>query len=166
MNYGEDRDGFHYLATAVKFVRELSGGPRLLEVGGGVQRGCRYLERLAQFDRTVVENDDDKGIRLPGVRCCFGRFENWPADGPYDVVLCLQVLEHVADPAAFASKLFACARVVVLSVPYLWPAGKCREHVHDPINQAKLKAWVGREPDHFSIVRDRKYERLVAVYLQ
>ena len=34
MNYGEDRDDFRYLATAVMFVREFSGGPRLLEVAG------------------------------------------------------------------------------------------------------------------------------------
>ena len=166
MNYGEDRDDFRYLATAVMFVREFSGGPRILEVGGGVQRGCKYLERLPDFERTVIESDEDQGIRLPGVRWFSGQFENWAVDGRYDVVLCLQVLEHVPDPAAFTSKLFSCAPVVVLSVPYLWPAGKCRDHVHDPIDEEKLAAWVGRVPDHSSIVRDRNCRRLVVAYIQ
>jgi hypothetical protein len=108
-SYGGIRDADQYIERAIAFVREFAGGPRLLEVGGGVQRGCTYLERLVDFERTVVDKDQDRGLRLPGVQCHFGRFEDWPVDGPYDVALCLQVLEHVADPAAFAAKLFACA---------------------------------------------------------
>jgi hypothetical protein len=165
-SYGEARERYKYLATAINLVRGLAGGPRLLEVGGGVQRGCKYLERLPAFERTVVEKDQDRGIRLPGVRCCFGRFEDWPVDGRYDVALCLQTLEHVDDPKAFASKLFACAPVVVLSVPYLWPEGGCPGHLHDPIDEAKLASWVGRKPDHVSIARDQGCARLVAAYVQ
>jgi hypothetical protein len=162
MSYGEERDAFQYLVMALMFVRDLSRGPRLLEVGGGMQRGCRYLERLPEFERTVVETDEDRGIRLPGVQWFSARFEDWPVDGAYDVVLCLQVLEHVADPAAFASKLLACAPVVVLSVPYRWRAGRCPDHVHDPIDHAKLANWLGREPDRLSIVRDGVCEWMVA----
>lgn len=78
------------------------------------------------------------------------------------MALCLQVLEHVPDPAAFAQKLFALADVVVISVPYKWPKGMTKGHTHDPVDELKLRKWTGREPVESRIV-DRP-ERMVVAY--
>ena len=56
---------------------------------------------------------------------------------------CLQVLEHIPDPTAFARKLFECGQVVIVSVPYRWEAGACSEHIHDPVDERKLREWLG-----------------------
>ena len=75
---------------------------------------------------------------------------------------CRQMLEHVADPATFAQKLFSLADVVVISVPYKWPKGMTKGHTHDPVDEVILREWTGREPVESRIV-DRP-ERLVVVY--
>jgi hypothetical protein len=50
----------------------------------------------------------------------------------FDLVLCLQVVEHVPDPAAFIRKLLRTGRVLILSVPHNWAAGRAPGHRHDP----------------------------------
>jgi len=131
----------------------------LLDVGGGVGLGCRYLEWFDGFERTCVELPT-KGCTLDGVSVIHEDFGNWQTDRRYDLVLCLQLLEHIDDPAAFVRKLFECAPTAIISVPYRWPATACSEHVHDPVDETKLKAWTGREPTAWNIVESR----LVAVY--
>jgi hypothetical protein len=63
------------------------------------------------------------------------------------VCLCLQVLEHIPDAAAFAQRLLARARWhVIISVPYKWAASRSPNHIHDPVDEAKLATWFGRSP--------------------
>jgi len=124
--------------------------------------GCRYLEWFDGFERTSVETPTN-GCRLDGVRVVNADFLTWEPDRQYDLVLCLrtlQVLEHIPDPTAFARKLFECGRVVIVSVPYRWEAGACGEHIHDPVDERKLREWTGREPVECKTVD----ARLVALY--
>jgi hypothetical protein len=81
----------------------------------------------------------------------------------FDLVLCLQVLEHVEDPAAFASKLFRTGRIVIVSVPYKWAPDRAPGHRHDPVDEEKLRQWTGREPVATRVVADGA-ARLIAVY--
>ena len=101
---------------------------------------------------------------LAGVRAIVG---SWPDDwalGSVDVVTCLQTLEHVQRPVPFAAALFATARrAVIISVPYRWPAGRCKHHIQDPIDEAKLAEMTGRAPDR-TIITDGDANRLIAVY--
>ena len=85
--------------------------------------------------------------------------------GPVDGVFCLQVLEHVADPAAFGARLWAATRrVLVVSVPYGWPAGSEPAHRRDHVGVQDLAGWIGLAPDEYEIVEDNSLRRLVAAW--
>ena len=102
---------------------------------------------------------------LAGVEAILG---SWPEDwtfGSVDVVTCLQVLEHIENPLPFSESLFATAQhTVIVSVPYLWPAGRCKSHVQDPIDEEKLESMTGRTPDR-TIIIDCANCRMIAVYV-
>ena len=105
--------------------------------------GCRYLEWFDGFERTSVETPAN-GCSLNGVRVVNADFLTWEPDRQYNLVLCLQVLEYIPDPTAFAWKLLECGRVVIVSVPYLWEAGACGEHIHRPVDEKNCgSGWGG-----------------------
>jgi hypothetical protein len=83
---------------------------------------------------------------------------------PFDLVLCLQVLEHLERPAAFAEKLLDTGRIVIISVPYGWPKGRSASHRHDPIDEDKLLTWT-KKPwiDHMVVRESNDEERLIVV---
>jgi hypothetical protein len=92
-------------------------------------------------------------------------FLTWQPDRVYELVLCLQVLEHLDEPAPFARKLLACGRRVIVSVPYCWPPGHEPSHVQDPVDEAKVAAWLGRPWIEHLIAReaDDPFARLIVV---
>lgn len=164
--YWSERGHLEYYATALQYVREFGGPPgTLLDVGGGVQFGARYLQQLPDWRRTSVELPSERGGRLDGVELVQADFLSWKPTRRYDVVLCLQTLEHVPDAAAFARKLFDSAvRLVVLSVPCQWPAGADPSHVHDPVTAQKLRDWTSCDPHASAIVDTPPRQRVVCVY--
>lgn len=160
--YWEGRKDLQYYRTVREFAEKYCpDGRMLLDVGGGVGLGCRYLEWFEGFERTSVETPT-RGCTLDGIRVVNADFLEWEPDQKYDLVLCLQVLEHIPDPTAFAQKLFECGRVLIVSVPYRWEAGACSEHIHDPVDERKLWEWLGREPVESDVVDSR----LVSTYRQ
>lgn len=167
MNYWARRAALHYHRYATSYVRKYCPTPgTLLDVGGGTQYGAQYLRNLPDWDRTSVELPSTQLGFCEGVRVIKGDFLDWQPDRTYDVVTCLQVLEHVADPPAFAAKLFACARnLVVISVPFKWRKGAEKSHIHDPIDRDKLAQWVGRERTESKVVDLPPFRRLVSAYL-
>jgi len=76
----------------------------------------------------------------------------------FDLGLCLQVLEHIQDVSAFARKLLATAPHLIVSVPYRWEKGP-DDHLHDPVDLAKLSAWFGRQPNYRIVVREPFFKR-------
>ena len=159
--YWQGRKDLQYYRTVREFAEKYClDGKTLLDVGGGVGLGCRYLEWFDRFERTSVETPT-RGCTLDGVRVIHSDFMDWEPDQKYDLVLCLQVLEHIPDPTPFAHKLFDCGRVVIVSVPYRWEAGTCSEHLHDPVDEEKLRTWVETEPVEASVIDSR----LAAVYI-
>ena len=159
-DFWAERKHLQYYQRAIEYAqRYCSDGKTLLDVGGGVGHGCCFLESFGTFDRTSLELPTD-GHTLEGVRLIHQDFLTWKVDRKYDLVLCMQVLEHISDVATFARKLFDCGSVVIISVPYRWPAGEHDGHIHDPVDELLLKQWTDREPVKTSVV-DR---RLVCVY--
>ncbi len=159
-SYWQGRKDLSYYRAVEQFAREYCpDGKTLLDVGGGVGLGCRYLERFSQYGRTSVEKPSN-GCSLEGVQVIHDSFLEWEPQKQYDLVLCLQVLEHIPDASRFARKLFKCGPVVIVSVPYQWKAGSCRYHVHDPVDDAKLKSWTDRDP----VARTVANTRLITVY--
>jgi hypothetical protein len=51
-------------------------------------------------------------------------------------------------------------------VPYKWPKGKCKWHIHDPVDEVKMLGWFGKAPLEVFIAREETNDsdRLICVY--
>jgi hypothetical protein len=116
----------------------------MLDVGSA---GCPYLDWF-DFIPDRASMDLHKPYMAPGIRTFTGDFLKWEPDKTYDLVSCLQVLEHVPDAGAFAQKLLQCGKIVIVSVPYKWRKGDVVYHVHDPVDETKMQRWFGRKPNY------------------
>jgi hypothetical protein len=58
--------------------------------------------------------------------------------------------------------------LLMVSVPYKWPAGHLKCHVNDPVDLDSLAEWFGRKPNYHIVVREpftgRIGTRLIALY--
>jgi len=43
---------------------------------------------------------------------------------------------------------------VLITVPYNWESGSCRDHVHDPVDLEKMRDWTGREPNYYVVITE------------
>jgi hypothetical protein len=159
-NYWGQRKHFEYYAEVARLARaHVPAGGSALDVGAA---DTELLRRLDWFARRVAL-DRRPPRPSPHVERVVGDFMDYRPPKPFDLVLCLQVLEHLEDPETFARKLLATGRRVIVSVPYRWPAGLSRGHVQDPVDEAKVIRWTGRAPVDTSIVRNGR-DRLIAVF--
>ena len=108
----------------------------------------------------------DVRTKLPGVTSVKADFRSWKSPlKRIDVGLCLQVIEHLQDPAAFLRKLLSLCDVSVVSVPYKWPAGQVKFHLHDEIDEARMREWSGRSANYTYVAKELFGEqRLICVY--
>ena len=155
----EKRRAMRYYAEAVRLARAYEpDGRSALDVGAH----DTVLSRLPSFRRRVAL--DLKYVPpLAGIEVVLLDFMQYEPPIYFDLVLCLEVLEHLDDPRAFAAKLLRTGRTVIVSVPYKWPHGACPGHKQDPVDERKLESWTQCEPLETSIVDDGS-ERLFAVY--
>lgn len=137
----------------------------VLDVGSN---RCDYIDWLWWIPtRTSLDlNAPHEG---PGVRAIRQDFLTWVPDRAYDLVLCLQTLEHIPEVAAFSRKLLKTGRHLIVSVPFEWPEGT-QYHVNDPVTREKLDGWMQRPPNYAQVVdepfpsSDGKSRRLIAYY--
>jgi hypothetical protein len=161
VTYWQQRQHMRYYAQVLDCARRHApGGGSVLDVGG---RDCVYVAWFDWFQRKVVL-DLKPPPPQPGVETVTGDFLAWQPDVRFDLVLCLQVLEHLADPKPFCRKLLATGRIVIVSVPYRWPQGLCRYHLQDPVDEAKLLGWAGQHALELSTALDGQRARLIAVF--
>jgi hypothetical protein len=159
--YWARRQHMQYYREVIRLAREHASNARtVLDVGAHDTPVVTQLDWIAS--RTAI--DFEVQPELPGVVGIKGDFLTFEPEQPYDLVLCLQVLEHLDDPRRFAQKLFDTGRVVIISVPYQWPAGFCLEHLQDPIDEAKLVGWTEQAPIDRAIVTDDRLARIVGVF--
>jgi len=154
----ERRKHLPYYAIVRSWLEELSPCDSILDIG------C--LDTLVASWGTFTYRysiDPRPRPHIDGVTAIRG---SWPEDRPqrtFDVMTCLQTLEHIEDPTASVQPIFDTARLaVILSVPYKWPAGY-DAHIHDPVDARKLRSWTKRNPDATKITSS-KARRLVALY--
>lgn len=163
-NYWGKRSDLKYYRTAVRYARLFAPRARsVLDVGSA---NCEYINWLDWIPHRV-RLDRQKLAPLEGVESIRGDFMEFDPERKFDVVLCLQVLEHLDDPTPFTRKLLAQGKVVVISVPYMWPYRPRSSHVQDPVDQEKFLSWTGRPWLKMDIVKGRKSgvnRRLVAVF--
>lgn len=144
------------------FVRHLSWVERKVCV-------APYFAAYKGLDLDARDSsDDDDDVEYVEADFLTWRGQEYD-DGIFDVAMSLQVLEHVVDPGAFMKKLLGTARVVVVSVPYMWADCKTKcNHRHHMITADTLKTWSGNAtPAVEIIVRERGNgaARLIAVYV-
>jgi hypothetical protein len=156
------QDFLYYQVVRILATKLAEGSDSILDVGS---HGSPYLEWFADVpNRTSL--DLVEPYRADGITSVVSDFLAWEPDRRYDLVLCLQVLEHVREAKSFARKLLRTGRIVLISVPYRWPAGVSKNHVQDPVTIEKLVDWFGRKPDHTHLVVEpsTSKERLVCVF--
>ena len=165
-DYWNNRKGLMYYIFVRRLMKVLAIEARsLIDIGS---RDARYMEwftwipvRHALDIERPYASDAVQGIRQD--------FLAYEPPERYDFALCLQVLEHVDEPARFARRILEVADRAIVSVPYRWPAGTHPNHVNDPVDEDKLFAWTGRKPDYHAVIteplrRPQSAARLVAYY--
>lgn len=127
--------------------------------------GCPYLDWFTWIpDRYSI--DLLKPYEAPGIVGMKMDFLKYQPEKRFDLLTCLQVIEHVEDVERFCEKLLQTARVLVVSVPYKWQEGMVEGHIHDPVDFKKMNTWFGREPNYFHIVTEvaSPLSRLICIY--
>lgn len=163
--YWHNRQHMKYYKQALQLARIYANrGGTMLDVGTG------HAEYLQHYDWFSQITSIDPELNEPPVGANFHYQEDFMQAETlhYDLVLCLQVIEHVSDPAAFLQKLLGSGDTVILSFPLNWPAGKTVGHVNDPITVADVHKWAdGDKPVHTELVIDgpsAKGSRMIFVY--
>lgn len=124
---GDVRSGYHTLVRGDVLNLVPPGTGQVLDVGGGVGANGQYLKDHGQCERYVLIDlvADDVA---PGVDAAFaGDLEDpellrsvGKAEGPFDAILCLDVLEHLRDPwsvVAECHRMLAPGGALVVSLP-------------------------------------------------
>lgn len=158
--YWAQRKHYEYYREVERLARShVPEGGSVIDVGAGV---TQLLYRFDWFERRV-SLDRQERAQQRGIELITADFLAYQPSERFDLVLCLQVLEHLGDPAPFARKLLTLGRTVIISVPYNWPSGRQASHRQDPVDEAKLRSWSGTQPVETRIVRNGM-ERIIAVY--
>ena len=157
--YWQRRRQMRYYAEVLRLARKhASRAESVLDVGpNGTPLVCE-LDWIPS--KTVIDLGSQP---IPGATSLQGDFLKYEPERPFDLVLCLQVLEHVGPAREFAQRLLGAGRLVIVSVPYRWPAGSCRHHVQDPVDEEKLRGWMEQSFVEHKIIRDGARDRLIAV---
>jgi len=158
-SHWEERKNYNYYKEVVSLIKKYAPvGKSILDVGGA---DCKYLLWMDSFS-TRISIDLVRYPPIPGIQRITGDFLTHSFHDFFDVVLCLQVLEHVPNPDAFCSKLFTLGKTIVISVPYRWEKG-FKGHLHDPVDEKKLRLWTKRDYVESRIADDTRL-RLISVY--
>ena len=157
--YFESRKDLKYYKKIQEILRELSFSS-IIDIGSRKSPVFETLNKdiyAISLDKDLVYEDKDNFICAD--------FNTWIPNRKYDVVLCLQVLEHLDDPFKFTQKLFDTGNIIIISVPYKWKKGLCKEHVQDPVDETLIKQWTMRMPSQqFIIKENNNVERIICCY--
>lgn len=166
--YYLSRQGLLYYGKAAEYLQDLRPrGRTLVDVGSRSAPVWLFAPAgQAEGYELKVAIDKDPIPTYPDATSIRADFLTAAFDRRFDLVCCLQTLEHQASPRWFVRKLFALAgHGVVLSVPYKWPHGFYPPHVQDPVDEAKLRSWTGMDPHKQELVVEANgLTRLVAAY--
>ena len=123
----------YYRATLELARKRAPGAKSLIDIGN---KGCEYVYEYDWIpEKTVLDMAGDISNLNGTVTKIQEDFYTWTPPKKYNLVTCLQVLEHVDDPPAFVEKLVSITDgYLLISVPYMWPAGQCESHLYDPMD--------------------------------
>ncbi|MBR2525685.1 glycosyltransferase [bacterium] len=157
--YKEKVKDYQYFKIVKNIIKILSGNEKtILDIGSaGIDLMSEYpfKERYSVATYGAINND-----RVTGYEMDFFDFE---VKEKFDVITCLQVVEHVEKAKEFVQKILKSGKLCIISVPYKWEKGACKYHVQDPIDEMKMYDWSETKPLFTFWVKDRQY-RMVLVY--
>jgi hypothetical protein len=145
---------YYYAAVAGYHAKSV------IDIGSG---GTDYINWLDWIPERYVL--DFRVARPPaGVKAIETDFLKYQPETKFDLVLCCQVLEHVAETESFCKKLKEIGKNLIVSVPYKW-LGNAPGHINDPVDEHKLLGWMGIQPNNSQVVYEPFREgRLIAYY--
>jgi len=162
-DYWEKRKDILYYQAFRILTQNLSQGvTSMIDVGSGA---CPYLDWFPHVkERTSL--DIAQPYVAEGIESIAADFLEWQPERKYQIITCLQVIEHIPRAELFAKKLLSLGGTVIVSVPYKWPAGKTAGHVQDPVDEEKMLQWFKREPNYSYVCREIEADvsRLIHVY--
>lgn len=144
------KDRWPYFLVAIDAIRTNGLGHKVLEVGPfalPLVRPCRTMDVIPDYSPTYLWD----ARRVP-----------WPIlDGSFDLLIALQVWEHLGDRQQECfQEARRVARNLLLSFPYRW---ECEDQAHRGIDDAVILRWAGGVyPDEEWLVAKRK----VCLYLR
>lgn len=156
----------NYYGKATEFVKKYApNATSMIDIGN---RGCEYIYEWSWIaEKTVLDISGQIYNLDDSVKKVQEDFLVWRPDREYDLVTCLQTLEHVQDPVPFVKKLREIQKdILIVSLPYLWPANKAPfEHKHDPIDLEMIHGWLGTYPvEEIIVAEERGTERWMGIY--
>jgi 2-polyprenyl-3-methyl-5-hydroxy-6-metoxy-1,4-benzoquinol methylase len=162
-DYWEQRKDAIYIYITKQICRKSCFNPiSVIDIGSN---STPTLEWHRKNGVRLVSLDLENPYISEGVESIRADFIDYILDQRFDLLTCLQVLEHVEEPEKFAQKLLNSGKVLVVSVPYKWSKGACVYHIHDPVDEKKMFDWFGK-PAVFSYIAKELsgVERLIQVY--
>jgi hypothetical protein len=136
----------------------------MIDVGSG---NAPYLDWFDWIPERI-SIDLANPYRSAAVKGIEGNVFELSFERPFDLLSCMQVLEHVPEPEPFARRLLELGRIVLVSVPHKWPKGSNPGHVNDPVDLNAVTRWFGRKPNYHLVVQEpfagRKGARLFAIF--
>ncbi|MDT9198786.1 tetratricopeptide repeat protein [Limnospira sp. PMC 1042.18] len=164
-SYWSKRESSIYIFAVRQMINKIgSSAASIIDVGSN---GCPYIDWFSWIPERY-SLDLRNPYKAPGVVSLTQDFLKYSPEKRFDLLTCLQVIEHVPDAEAFCQKLLETARVLVVSVPYKWKAGQTKGHIHDPVDLKKMNHWFGREPNYYNIIKEIEspVRRMICIYYQ
>ncbi len=160
--YWANRQGYIYLTVARTISERIASNAKVIaDIGSN---GTPILEWFPHVP-VRFSVDLNRPYKAKGIKSVKGDFLEWEPPRKINVLTCFQVMEHVPRADLFAQKMLSLADTCIVSVPYNWPEDKTHHHIHDPVDEAKMLKWFGREPNYTYHVREIfGEERMICVY--
>jgi hypothetical protein len=174
----------HVFYSLLQHGMTTNGTPRsVVDVGSSAPPFLEHIEFLP--DRTILapffrdynssngyNSTEEQTHAAPlGIKQITEDFAEWIPTKRWGIAVCMQTLEHVANPSAFLAKLRKVSDITIVSVPYRWQDHLKTEHLSHDISEATIKTWVELDSNahayeelhaiSISIIRDIKARMLL-----
>ncbi len=160
--YWASRASFNYYNVVEAWINEQGTGDWIIDVGSR----STPMALKGDFGRRTMIDIEPFTESIDGVELVNADWMEFPIDQKADLVLCLQVLEHLDDELVgpFAKRVIAAGKRSIISVPYRWKEKACATHLQDPVNFDKFIGWTGQMPVKYYIESRDVDQRLIAMF--